>query len=327
MEGLTLPAPAGAVWRHAREVITEFFERPEQPDHGIVLGGGTILAARIGHRTSTDIDVKLTGEGALHTVLRDARALSRLDDALGAADLVRRRTQPPLQVVYGGHGGELDLFEGALSPPEPARWVDIDRTPVAVASNRQILTGKLLGRAVRAPVRDIIDIAVSAVADADACEKAINATQHDVRAALPTVWHQRNEEFIIALEDEEVRLSPDWDHLRTDPGGHAVTAIHDFAWRRVDIALDKRGATFTGRRPGTKQVLHDAPITSPNDIDSMYQALGVRYGMHPGTGLSYPATRLVEIMRYGGGETRIIKEVRLPGDPAEHEGEGTYADG
>ena len=166
-------------------MLHDFFHRPGEPDRGIVLNGGTILAARLEHRSSTDIDVKLTSDNALRDIMRDPQALARLDEALRNTGLERVRQRPPLQIVYSGHAGELDLFEGILAPPENVHWATIDGTPVAVASNRQIMTGKLVGRGARAPLRDIIDIAVSARADREACESALNATPYDVLATLP----------------------------------------------------------------------------------------------------------------------------------------------
>ena len=212
----------------------------------MVLSGGTILAARIGHRSSTDIDVRLTSDGALCDILRNAEALARLDDALRNTGLECVRQRPPLQIVYGGHAGELDLFEGILAPPENVHWATIDGTPVAVASNRQIMAGKLVGRGARAPVRDIIDLAVTADADREACEGAINATPYDVLAALPTIWKAREAEFVHAIEADEIRLDPRWHHLRADPLRHAVRAIYDLAWRRIELAVNEHGATFTG---------------------------------------------------------------------------------
>ena len=316
---MTLPEPARRVWQNARDVIHDFFHHPGEPDRGIVLSGGTILAARLEHRSSTDIDVKLTSDNALRDIMRDPQALARLDEALRNAGLERVRQRPPLQIVYGGHAGELDLFEGVLAPPENVHWATIDGTPVAVASNGQIMTGKLVGRGARAPVRDIIDIAVTAHADREACERAINATPYDVLAILPTVWKAREAEFVHAIEADEIRLEPRWNHLRADPVRHAVRAIYDLAWRQVELTLNERGATFTGCRHDRRQVLNDEPIRSPGVLDVMFQALGVRYGIDPRTGLSRTATRMMDVIRQGGLETRLIKEVRLPGEPPSRE--------
>ena len=316
---MTLPEPARRIWQNARDVLHDFFHRPGEPDRGIVLSGGTILAARLEHRSSTDIDVKLTSDNALRDIMRDPQALARLDEALRNTGLERVRQRPPLQIVYSGHAGELDLFEGILAPPENVHWATIDGTPVAVASNRQIMTGKLVGRGARAPVRDIVDIAVSARVDREACESALNATPYDVLATLPTVWKAREAEFVYAIEADEIRLDPRWNHLRADPVRYAVRAIYDLAWRRVELTLNEHGATFTGYRHDQRQVLHDGPIRSPGVIDVMFQALGVRYGTDPQTGLSRPATRMMNVMRQGGLETRLIKEVRLPDEPPNRE--------
>ena len=300
-------------------MLHDFFHRPGEPDRRVIRSGGTILAARLAHRSSTEIDVRLTSDGAARDILRNAQALARLDDALRNTGLERARQRPPLQIVYRGHSGEVDLFEGILAPPENVHWATIDGAPVAVASNRQIMTGKLVGRGARAPVRDVIDLAVTAEADREACESAINATPYDVLATLPTVWKAREAEFAHAIEADEIRLDPRWNHLRTDPVRHAVRAIYDLAWRRIEFTVNEHGATFTGYRHDRRQVLNDGPITSPGVVDVMFQALGVRYGIDPRSGLSRTATRMMDVMRQGGREMRLIKEVRLPGEPPSRE--------
>ena len=60
METLRLPEPAGTLWRRCRSVIEACFGNETRDDGGFVLTGGTILAARFDHRTSTDIDVLIT---------------------------------------------------------------------------------------------------------------------------------------------------------------------------------------------------------------------------------------------------------------------------
>ena len=62
-------------WRNARDVLHDFFHRPGEPHRGMVLRGSAILAARIGQRSSTDADVRLTSDGALRDILRDPQAL------------------------------------------------------------------------------------------------------------------------------------------------------------------------------------------------------------------------------------------------------------
>ena len=56
--GLTLPEPAATLWRTTRETVRHGLDAL---GHGIEyrIGGGTILAARWGHRTSFDIDLNL----------------------------------------------------------------------------------------------------------------------------------------------------------------------------------------------------------------------------------------------------------------------------
>ena len=79
-ERLTLPEPARTLWPDCHALLERFFADPDSNDGGYVVGGGTILAARLGHRTSFDIDPIITSRPDLleyfdgaprHRALRD----------------------------------------------------------------------------------------------------------------------------------------------------------------------------------------------------------------------------------------------------------------
>ena len=57
MKKLTLPEPARQLWLATRDILTTL-ESPSKPwiAH---LGGGTVIAARLKHRQSTDIDIMI----------------------------------------------------------------------------------------------------------------------------------------------------------------------------------------------------------------------------------------------------------------------------
>ena len=70
METLDLPEPARGLWQRCRPVVTAHFGADERADAGFVLGGGTVLAARLGHRTSHDL-----GSGLSHPARQMERSI------------------------------------------------------------------------------------------------------------------------------------------------------------------------------------------------------------------------------------------------------------
>lgn len=53
MERLKVPDDAGRLWRHVRETLRERLRRDRNTEPEYELGGGTILAARWGHRRAS----------------------------------------------------------------------------------------------------------------------------------------------------------------------------------------------------------------------------------------------------------------------------------
>ena len=71
MEKLTLPEPAASLWKRTRHTVHGLGERRPEQRIEPHLGGGTTLAARWGHRRSTDIDVTLPGDKNLSDLTHD----------------------------------------------------------------------------------------------------------------------------------------------------------------------------------------------------------------------------------------------------------------
>ena len=161
-ERLTLPEPARSLWPDCHTLLERFFADPNSSDGGYVGGGGTILAARLGHRTSIDIDPIITSRSDLLEYFDGAPGHSALRRAMAELGFTNRRERPPLQLTLEHPHGKLDLFTSNPFPPSAATFAEMDGRRAAVASNLQIMTGKLRGRITRAPVRDLIDVAVRA---------------------------------------------------------------------------------------------------------------------------------------------------------------------
>ena len=150
MKKLTLPEPAAQLWLATRDVLNKL--GPAQAPWIPYLGGGTIIAARIGHRESTDIDV----------VVRDTTSLAHLirnDDMNLAARLEGTPIQETTtQVKVQMPNGIIDLNLAPVRPKNGAERVVIARRPQHVLSTAQILRGKFERAARPGPVRDVYDV-------------------------------------------------------------------------------------------------------------------------------------------------------------------------
>jgi len=71
VEDLRLPEPAGSLWKRIRGIVHDVGSRREGARIEPHLGGGTTLAARWGHRRSSDIDVTLPGDRSLADLTRN----------------------------------------------------------------------------------------------------------------------------------------------------------------------------------------------------------------------------------------------------------------
>ena len=315
MEMLDLPEPARGLWQRCRHVIVAHFGADERADAGFVLGGGTALAARLGHRTSYDLDLAITSTHTLREYVRGGGKARMLDGAFAAAGLWREAERPPGQLIYACPAGKVDLSAGEPVPLEPVRLASVDGTVAAVASNRQILTGKLRGRALRAPVRDLIDLAVTASRDRRACEGAINAGFEETLRAIPFAWEHQREAYRLAARDDRALVADEWAAVVEDPARFALEAVRTLTWRRIDVAYTPEGALLTGHRPGETRPLNEEPIREPAALDAMLDGIGVRYGRDLDSGLSHPARRMARAIESRRREVVVLKELTLPGEP------------
>ena len=150
MTELTLPAPAADLWIETRDILTHLGP-PENP-WTVHLGGGTILAARLRHRESTDIDV----------VIRSVRSLGALARP-GPRNLAAQLGGTPLEENQGQikvrmRDGIIDLNTAPVVPREGHEDVEISGQRQTVLSTTQILRGKLERANDPAPVRDVYDV-------------------------------------------------------------------------------------------------------------------------------------------------------------------------
>ena len=175
----------------------------------IRLGGGTVLAARYGHRTSHDLDYWFT-ETAAERLSQTANEYvwemmmgraGELDADRGAAE--------------AGCGGKIRGVEFSLGPAGEREWTDegqpIQGSKLKAQSTVMILAGKITKRWTRQrrggiPIRDLVDVAIAARIEPEALDTILRTSDAEERAlaienlnATPTNQHEIDRKPITAL--------------------------------------------------------------------------------------------------------------------------------
>ena len=151
----------------ALESLHDIFSRC-LPDVSVVMGGGSVLAARWHHRISTDIDLFVSPAAMLTLTTKNSllyQAVLNLLQGVGEANI---------EAFSGFLSGEIKETPFSLAASEfiredRAAFEKIATTDFQAATNEEILEGKIMGRLhrrgnqpVQAPIRDLYDIAVAA---------------------------------------------------------------------------------------------------------------------------------------------------------------------
>ena len=192
------------------------------------LGGGSILNARWDHRLSRDIDVYVNLE-----TTEDGRTV--LDRAAAACGGYRIEHRTFRRIEFERNkDNHVDVSFGKPTPSEGEQTAVVDGEPALVLSTAQIMSGKLQGRGMTAPGRDLVDIAACKEADPEALEIAVNGLPDETVQAILKVY----QELETAYAKETAGLEGVPDELRPvleNPTGYAGNAIQDARYERVDI--------------------------------------------------------------------------------------------
>lgn len=261
---MKLPEPVRELWLNTRDVLHEQIERYIDDFQGWKMHGGTVLAARWGHRDSTDIDLKVDEKAGL--ALLNPRRNPGFDAAMRTLGAVRAPNHGPRKITIHFPNGRIDLGQGRLPVPYGHVNETIDGKETTVFSNTQILAGKILGRSMRSPTRDVFDIAVAKRLDRASLEAATNmiisfthaSTRETIRLARRT--HMRNAQRALRNVPERFRRE------KRDPATHAVDALESCRYVNLDIEVAHGSLAITTEcQDGTIRV-RENPTTDRNAL-------------------------------------------------------------
>ena len=180
-ENLVLPEPGRQLLHACYPMLTQWL--PDKPGKaGFIIGGGTMLAARWGHRSSKDIDVKVNdgfGYALVSRAREEPMVKAKLDRQMAAAGSTGRRWLSPVQLVYTfGAPSDDDPPRIDLTEFAPKLHMAVVRTTSEgmafwSSTNEEILAGKWKDRRFDLLVRDIFDFGVGGIADGPALQGAL----------------------------------------------------------------------------------------------------------------------------------------------------------
>ncbi len=193
MERLKLVEPAASLWRMAGPTIEKALRELEDGPHEWRIGGGTILAARWGHRLSFDIDLTVTGSADLRELTPECN--EELDAAIRHLGGEPRHAPGSFKIDF--ETGSIEICRLDPTPAAGEERFTIEGREETVLSTTQILCGKL-ERAPRSPVRDVFDFVAAKQADPRALAAAANSLYEGHARSVAAHWERNNRRF----EDE-----------------------------------------------------------------------------------------------------------------------------
>ena len=248
MDRLTLPEPAASLWRRCAAGLEQALGQMERPPERWSIGGGTILAARWGHRQSTDIDLTVPEGTGIHTLDERLGGTLRADmTAAGAVEVTTGKRRH--RVIF--QKGSIDIAELDARPAAGAASAVTEGHEITVKSTTQILRGKL-ERALReeSPVRDLFDIAVAHHADPDALAEAANMLSEEEIRKVKTRWRLNRHSLEQEARSQLTDISPEYETERRDPVGRAITRLEEARYLAVRIRTTRTGLTIETRTAG-----------------------------------------------------------------------------
>ena len=237
----TLPEPAAELLKRTHRILDEFLTPVTPGRTGWTLTGGTVLAARWGHRESTDLDL------VVHPRTEIARLAKARNPAFWTAMEAAGATKIDLEGTPTVHfaKGKIELI---LTPPVPrigAVEDTVESRRVQLMDPAQILTAKLQHRGTSAPVRDLYDLGVGRRTDPARAAIAVNATQERLLVAAITHWRKRSDRYRQEAQNDLQGVPEKFRDIQNEPSDHARRAVRDAKYHYLSVAASGHSVVVT----------------------------------------------------------------------------------
>ena len=258
---VTLPEPGRKLWEKTYKTVEDELKPIGQPR----LGGGTVLAARWGHRRSVDIDLSIEPRSKRkdrldRLVVPGSRFHNRMKN-LGATD-AQALMQGQIVVHFGN--SKLDITMAPAIPPRGQRPATVHGHPAVVLSTTQILSGKL-ARSHELLARDAFDITTATRYAPENLAWATNRVPPENMVAIVKAWANTSERWASAALSELNTVASRHSYDPSLLGRQTAEALRNTRYRRVTIETYGRTGLFSAETAGgtrtevafTKRTLSD----------------------------------------------------------------------
>ena len=286
---MELPEPAKGLWTKIREPLRNALNKRLHEFEGWKLSGGTILAAQWHHRKSTDIDLKIHPKaGILALDPRYDTSFGSEMVELGASEPTHRQDQ----VIIPFPNGKIDIFQAETEPTVGERLTNIDGIEEVVLSNAQILSGKIAGRGLDSPTRDLFDIAVAAEMDPRALEVAVNSVADSTWGEIINRWEEASDFHRMAADEVLTDVPPQWQHIADDPAKAAIEAGSKARYTELTIRWRDDEPIVRTKNTLQGEQEHKLGYATRPEIETALEESGVRGYLDNRT--RTPATSIIE---------------------------------
>ena len=234
-EPLILPEPAHSLFALTADLLEQWLPTILPPGASWWLGGGTVLAAQWEHRTSTDLDIFLPGNTGIAALSPewDGRFTNEMAE-LGATRLAIQAKG----MKFSFPSGRVEITTLDPMPALDPVAVRVDDRDAWVLPNACILTGKLSGREMRMPPRDVFDICVAAEEAPKALRCAVNHLPTQSRAEIVARLLESEADYLEDAAESILDPAPQWSHLLTVGTREASSALVALAYREIDVTYE-----------------------------------------------------------------------------------------
>ncbi len=239
---LALPQPAAGIWTRHIATVRETLQETDAAAR-LLVGGGTILAARWHHRESVDIDIVLPELESIEEWMQGGRL------NIAARTGGRTESESPTHITVAIGSGKLDIACYAPRPPQLETKQQVMSEECYVMSDTQILRGKI-ERTRRGPTRrDGYDMGVAARINPTSLAEAINAVPGKaVGECLANIAARM--EFLDNDTRDRLRNVPDqYRELTTDIARTMASAITGSLYTGIRIDIKESGTEVRRTTP------------------------------------------------------------------------------